>query len=198
MVKLNKIYTKSGDDGSTGLVSGRRVSKASIRVEAYGTTDEANASIGMVVAIAKREGLAGADRLIEVLRSIQQDLFDAGADLATPISAGEAPTAALRLTAEQSARLEQLIDGWNEPLQPLTSFVLPGGTETAAGLHIARTVSRRAERAAVALRLEEPDATNPEVVRYLNRLSDLLFVLGRAVNQEGPGDVLWIPGANRQ
>ncbi len=198
MVKLNKIYTKSGDDGSTGLVSGIRVSKASARVEAYGTTDEANASVGVVVAVAEREGLAGAERLAVVLRSLQQDLFDAGADLATPIAADEAPGAALRITAAQTVRLERLIDKWNEPLEPLTSFVLPGGSETAAGLHVARTVSRRAERAAVALRNEEPDATSPEVVRYLNRLSDLLFVLGRAVNHAGPGDVLWIPGANRE
>ncbi|MDQ7014433.1 MAG: cob(I)yrinic acid a,c-diamide adenosyltransferase [Planctomycetota bacterium] len=198
MVKLNKIYTKSGDDGSTGLVSGIRVSKSSARVEAYGTTDEANASVGVVVAVAEREGLAGAERLVVVLRSLQQDLFDAGADLATPIAADEAPGAALRITAAQTVRLERLIDEWNEPLEPLTSFVLPGGSETAAGLHVARTVSRRAERAAVALRNEEPDATSPEVVRYLNRLSDLLFVLGRAVNHAGPGDVLWIPGANRE
>ncbi len=198
MVKLNKIYTKSGDDGSTGLVSGIRVSKASARVEAYGTTDEANASLGVVVAVAEREGLAGAERLVVVLRSLQQDLFDAGADLATPIAADEAPGAALRITSQQTARLERLIDEWNEPLEPLTSFVLPGGSETAAGLHVARTVSRRAERAAVALRNEEPDATSPEVVRYLNRLSDLLFVLGRAANRAGAGDVLWIPGANRE
>ncbi|MFG0260472.1 MAG: cob(I)yrinic acid a,c-diamide adenosyltransferase [Phycisphaerales bacterium JB041] len=195
MVKLNKIYTKSGDDGSTGLVSGTRVSKASVRVEAYGTTDEANAAIGVAVAVAEREGQG--EKLVGVLRSLQHDLFDAGADLATPAAADEAPEAALRITPAQTARLEGLIDEWNEPLEPLTSFVLPGGSETAAMLHVARTVTRRAERLAVALRIAEPDATGAEVVRYLNRLSDLLFVLGRAVNRAGPGDVLWVPGANR-
>lgn len=197
MVKLNKIYTKSGDDGSTGLVSGSRVSKASTRVEAYGTTDEANAAIGVAVAVAEREGPGGAERLVSVLRSLQHDLFDAGADLATPMAADEAPGAALRITPAQTARLEGLIDEWNEPLEPLTSFVLPGGSETAATLHVARTVTRRAERLAVSLRDQEPGTTSPEVVRYLNRLSDLLFVLGRAVNHAGPGDVLWVPGANR-
>ncbi|QKK08334.1 MAG: cob(I)yrinic acid a,c-diamide adenosyltransferase [Planctomycetota bacterium] len=197
MVKLNKIYTKSGDDGSTGLVSGSRVSKASVRVEAYGTTDEANAAIGVTVAVAEREGPGGTKRLVAVLRSLQHDLFDAGADLATPMAAEEAPGAALRITPAQTERLEGLIDEWNEPLEPLTSFVLPGGSETAATLHVARTVTRRAERLAVSLRDEEPGTTSAEVVRYLNRLSDLLFVLGRAVNHAGPGDVLWVPGANR-
>lgn len=197
MVKLNKIYTKSGDDGSTGLVSGSRVSKASTRVGAYGTTDEANAAIGVAVAVAEREGPGGTERLVAVLRSLQHDLFDAGADLATPIAAEEAPGAALRITPAQTERLEGLIDEWNEPLEPLTSFVLPGGSETAATLHVARTVTRRAERLAVSLRDEEPGTTSAEVVRYLNRLSDLLFVLGRAVNHAGPGDVLWVPGANR-
>lgn len=198
MVKLNKIYTKSGDDGSTGLVSGSRVSKSSVRVEAYGTTDEANAAVGVAVAVAEREGIGVAGRLVPVLRSVQHDLFDAGADLATPIAGEEAPGAALRITAAQTERLEGLIDEWNEPLGPLTSFVLPGGSETAAMLHVARTVVRRAERLAVALREAEPEATSGEAVRYLNRLSDLLFVLGRAVNQDGSGDVLWIPGANRE
>ena len=197
MVKLNKIYTKSGDDGSTGLVSGSRVSKASARVEAYGTTDEANAAIGVAVAVAERERPDGTQKLVGVLRSLQHDLFDAGADLATPVAAEEATGAALRITPSQTERLERLIDEWNAALEPLSSFVLPGGSETAAMLHVARTVTRRAERLAVALRREEPGATSAEVVRYLNRLSDLLFVLGRAVNHAGPGDVLWVPGANR-
>lgn len=195
MVKLNRIYTRTGDDGSTGLVTGARVSKAAVRVEAYGTTDEANAAIGLVVAVAGREG--GFERLVGVLESIQHDLFDAGADLATPVAPDEAPNAALRITPDQTERLERLIDEWNESLQPLTSFVLPGGSETAAALHVARTVARRAERLAVALRDEEPEATSGEVVKYLNRLSDLLFVLGRAANSDGSGDVLWVPGANR-
>lgn len=204
MVKLNKIYTKSGDDGTTGLVSGARVSKASVRVEAYGTTDEANAALGVAVVAAEREAASAGDAargsmaaVVALLRSIQHDLFDAGADLATPVDADEEPGAALRITAAQTARLEAAIDSWNEPLEPLTSFVLPGGSETAAQLHVSRTVTRRAERLAVALSTEAPDATNGEVVRYLNRLSDLLFVLARAVNRDAGGDVLWVPGANR-
>lgn len=199
MVKLNRIYTRTGDDGSTGLVSGARLSKTSLRVEAYGTVDEANAAIGLALAAAAREQPGGGDSdLAGVLRSLQHDLFDAGADLATPIAEGEEAGTALRLTADQTTRLERLIDRWNADLAPLTSFVLPGGTETAACLHLARTVTRRAERLVVALREAEPDTTSAEAVRYLNRLSDLLFVLARAGNDGGKGDVLWRPGANRE
>ncbi len=202
MVKLNRIYTRTGDDGSTGLVAGVRVSKASLRVEAYGTIDEANAAIGLAVVAAEREGapeagsnMAGA--LAGVLRSLQHDLFDAGADLGTPIAEGEKEGFALRLTPKHTTRLEQLIDQWNADLAPLTSFVLPGGTETAACLHLARTIVRRAERLIVALCEAERAATSEEVLRYCNRLSDLLFVLARAANDGGKGDVLWTPGINR-
>lgn len=204
MVKLNRIYTRTGDDGSTGLVGGHRVSKASLRVEAYGAVDEANAAIGLAVVAADRAGgpasSAGAAmgaRIREVLCSVQHDLFDAGADLATPLAPEEPAGAALRIIASQTERLEPLIDEFNADLQPLTSFVLPGGSEVAACLHVARTVVRRAERLVVALRQAETDATSPEVVKYLNRLSDLLFVLSRAANAAEGGDVLWKPGANR-
>jgi len=192
MVKLNKIYTRTGDDGTTGLVGGQRVRKTAPRVEAYGTVDEANSFIGLA-ALHAGEG----SKVFAVLRAIQNDLFDVGADLATPIAPDERPGAALRITAGQVERLERLIDEFNEPIPALTSFVLPGGTPLAAELHAARTVSRRAERAAVALLDAEPAATSPEAIRYLNRLSDLLFVLARAANANGASDVLWRPGAGR-
>jgi cob(I)alamin adenosyltransferase len=202
MVKLNRIYTRTGDDGTTGLVAGARVSKASLRVEAYGTVDEANAAMGLAVTTAERCIGAGSGgehlpRVLDLLRSIQHDLFDAGADLATPVGPDEQPGAALRITPAQTERLERLIDEFNEGLAPLTSFVLPGGSETGAALHLARTIVRRAERVVVALREAELRETAPEVLRYLNRLSDLLFVLGRAVNDQGRADILWKPGANR-
>ncbi len=200
MVKLNRIYTRTGDDGTTGLVAGVRVSKASIRVEAYGTIDEANAAIGLAVVAVERQGAASAGHtknLAALLRSLQHDLFDAGADLATPIADTEKPGTALRLIPKQTTRLEQLIDHWNADLAPLTSFVLPGGSEPAAHLHLARTIVRRAERIIVTLRDVEPSQTSEEVLRYCNRLSDLLFVLARAANDGGKGDVLWTPGINR-
>ncbi|MDP1662573.1 MAG: cob(I)yrinic acid a,c-diamide adenosyltransferase [Phycisphaerales bacterium] len=202
MVRLSKIYTKTGDDGTTGLGDGSRVAKDSMRVEAYGTVDEANAALGVAVVIAERDGPAGpAADVAETLRSIQHDLFDAGADLCTPVDAAEKPGAALRITPAQTLRLEELIDRYNEPLPALASFVLPGGTELAAALHVARTVTRRAERLAVTLLRDEPARTGREVVLYLNRLSDLLFVLGRVANRlgegGGKGDVLWVPGRNR-
>jgi cob(I)alamin adenosyltransferase len=196
MVKLNRIYTRTGDDGTTGLVTGARVSKASLRVEAYGAVDEANAAMGLAVLAAERD--SGPGNLAAVLRSVQNDLFDAGADLATPVTPGEKPDAALRITAGQTARLEALIDAHNADLPALTSFILPGGSEASAHLHLARTVTRRAERLIVALRTAEPDATSPEVLRYINRLSDLLFVLCRVANKDRGGDVLWEPGANRR
>ena len=195
MVKLTRIYTRTGDDGTTGLASGARVSKSSLRVEAYGAVDEANAALGLAVVAAQRE--EGEPALADTLRSIQHDLFDVGADLATPIAEGEEPGAALRITAAQTERLEGLIDRFNADLAPLTSFVLPGGSEVAARLHLARTSTRRAERLVVALLQAEPDATSPEALRYLNRLSDLLFVLSRVANDQGRADVLWKPGANR-
>lgn len=193
MVKLNKIYTRTGDDGTTGLVGGQRVKKTDLRVEAYGTVDEANSFIGLAILHADPDS-----RTLAVLLAIQNDLFDVGADLATPIETGEKPGAALRMTAGQTEKLEKLIDEFNESIPPLTSFVLPGGTALAAELHAARTVTRRAERAAVALAEAQPLATSMETVRYLNRLSDLLFVLARAANRNGAADVLWRPGAGRE
>jgi len=205
VVKLNKIYTRTGDDGTTGLADGSRVAKHDLRVEAYGTLDEANAAVGVAV-VACRAGAAGGSNLGQgqrlseiagVLESVQHDLFDCGADLATPVSADEKPGSRLRVLAAQTDRLEPLIDEFNDRLGSLTSFVLPGGNATSAALHVARTVVRRAERLATALREIEPKATGSEPVRYLNRLSDLLFVLGRAANGDGSGDVLWVPGSTR-
>lgn len=201
MVKLNRIYTRSGDRGTTVLGSGQRVSKSSLRVDAYGTVDEANAAIGLAAAVCRRDSAAtGSETLSRIdtlLRSIQQDLFDAGADLCTPVRPDEAPGQALRLTPAQTERLEREIDRYNAGLEPLNSFVLPGGTEVSAALHVARTVVRRAERVVASLREAEESATAAEPLRYLNRLSDLLFVLARVANDGGRGDELWVPGANR-
>jgi cob(I)alamin adenosyltransferase len=189
MVKLNKIYTKTGDKGETGLVGGTRVRKHDLRVEAYGTVDEANAVIGLVRLHAKAEADA-------MLHRIQHDLFDLGADLATPgIHKPGKSKIALRIVPAQVKRLENEIDGLNKNLAPLNSFVLPGGTQEAAHLHLARTVVRRAERIVCALAEQEP--VNPVAIQYLNRLSDLLFVLARARNGNGKRDVLWQPGVNR-
>lgn len=195
MVKLNRIYTRTGDDGTTGLVGGQRVAKDDRRVEAFGDVDEANAAIGAaIVAASEAPGAPSAwSRIAETLRSVQHDLFDAGADLANPRREGEKPEGTLRIIASQTDRLETLIDEFNDSLAPLNSFVLPGGSSLAAWLHVARTIVRRAERGAVGLRGE----ASPEVVRYLNRLSDLLFVLARAANDNGRSDTLWKPGANR-
>lgn len=184
MVKLNKIYTRTGDDGTTGLVDGSRRSKHDPRIEAYGAVDEANAVIGLV----RLHADAGDDAM---LARIQNDLFDLGADLATP---GEVD-GALRIVPSQVDRLEQEIDAMNAALPPLNSFVLPGGTPAAAYLHQARTVVRRAERLTVAAARSE--AINEQAVAYLNRLSDHLFVMSRAVNARASGDVLWVPGHNR-
>lgn len=192
MVKLNKIYTRTGDDGTTGLVGGHRVRKTDLRVEAYGTVDEANSFIGLA-ALHAGEG----SNIFAVLRAIQNDLFDVGADLATPIEENEKAGAALRITPGQVDKLERLIDEFNDPIPPLTSFVLPGGCALAAELHAARTVTRRAERAAVALFDARQKETSVETIRYLNRLSDLLFVLARVANANGASDVLWRPGAGR-
>ncbi|MFT5423795.1 MAG: cob(I)alamin adenosyltransferase [Phycisphaerales bacterium] len=196
MVKLTKIYTRSGDSGTTGLGPGTRVPKDDARVEAYGEVDEANCAIGLAVIEA-----AGHAEFAPVLVRIQNDLFDVGADLCTPIKAGEDPAMVLRIHPHQTERLEREIDRFNEPLAPLKSFVLPGGTRLAAALHLARTITRRAERRTVTLHKAEPEATSPETVKYLNRLSDLLFVLARAANADasigGQGDVLWVPGQSR-
>ena len=185
MVKLNKIYTKTGDGGSAGLVDGSRVSKASLRMTAIGEVDEANAAIG--VAIAALEEGAITDHLLE----IQNDLFDLGADVATP---GDID-GALRIVTSQVERLERDIDVMNTRLAPLESFILPGGSAAVASLHLARAIVRRAERAAVALNEAEP--LNPQLLAYLNRLSDHLFVAARFVAAREGGDVLWKPGATR-
>jgi cob(I)alamin adenosyltransferase len=188
MVVLNRIYTRTGDAGETALGDGSRVPKTSSRVAAYGTVDELNAALGLV-------RLAAAEA--EAVGRVQNDLFDLGADLATPgfESDADAPRPRLRVIAAQVERLEAEIDAMNAGLAPLRSFVLPGGTPLAAALHVARTVCRRAERETVALAAVE--AVNPEAVRYLNRLSDWLFVAARIANDGGAGDILWVPGANR-
>jgi len=187
MVPLTRIYTLGGDKGQTSLGDGSRVAKQSLRVEAYGTVDEANAAIGL----ARLHCDAEADVM---LARIQNELFDLGADLCTP-EAGRRASGALRIVAAQVLRLEREIDAMNPALRPLASFILPGGTEAAAHLHLARTVTRRAERLVCALAAAE--TVNPEAVKYLNRLSDHLFVLGRRVNDNGERDVLWQPGATR-
>jgi cob(I)alamin adenosyltransferase len=187
MVRLTRIYTRGGDTGETSLGDGSRVPKQSLRVEAYGTVDEANAAIGLARLYVDAEDDA-------MLARIQNDLFDLGADLCTPED-GRRAAGALRIVTAQVARLEREIDAMNAQLRPLDSFILPGGTAAAAHLHLARTVTRRAERLVCALAAAEP--VNPEAVKYLNRLSDHLFVLGRRVNDNGVRDVLWQPGATR-
>jgi cob(I)alamin adenosyltransferase len=189
MVYLSRIYTKSGDAGETGLGDGTRVPKDAARVEAYGQVDELNAALGLVAAYCPDCPEAA------ILGAAQNDLFDVGADLCVPRAEGEEPGKALRVTAAQGERLEKAIDRLNEKLQPLRSFVLPGGTPAAAWLHLARAVCRRAERAVVTLMRAE--AVNPQVLVYLNRLSDFLFVLARVANDGGKADVLWVPGAGR-
>ncbi|AVF03818.1 MULTISPECIES: cob(I)yrinic acid a,c-diamide adenosyltransferase [Devosia] len=189
MVKLNTIYTRTGDAGTTGLVRGPRRAKHDLRVEAYGTVEEANAFIGQA-----RLTSSTRPRIDAVLSRIQNDLFDLGSDLATPgADAPDADYPSLRIRPVQTIWLEQQIDQFNAALQPLTSFILPGGTPLAVSLHLARTVTRRAERLVAALLEAEPE-TSVEPLRYLNRLSDLLFVLGRVANNNGAGDVLWVPG----
>jgi cob(I)alamin adenosyltransferase len=189
MVYLSRIYTKNGDGGDTALGDGRQVGKDHPRVGAYGEVDELNAVLGLALAT----GVGPPER--DLLLAVQNDLFDVGADLCVPPADGE--DKALRVTAAQAARLEKAIDRLNERLDPLRSFVLPGGSPAAAWLHLARTVCRRAEREVVALTRVEGERVNPQVVVYLNRLSDLLFVLARVANDDGKADVLWVPGQGR-
>ncbi|MGE5545837.1 MAG: cob(I)yrinic acid a,c-diamide adenosyltransferase [Solirubrobacterales bacterium] len=188
MVRLTRIYTKTGDKGQTSLGDGKRVAKHALRVEAYGTVDEANAVVG----VARLHADADADAM---LARIQNDLFDLGADLCTPAADDEQPGSRLRVAPEQVTRLEAEIDTMNAELAPLNSFILPGGTPAGAHLHVARTVVRRAERLITAL--AEHESVNPQAIAYANRLSDHLFVLARWVNSRGASDVLWVPGANR-
>jgi len=196
MVQLTRIYTKGGDAGKTSLGRGERVDKHDLRVEAYGTTDEANSVLGLA---RQAIGRAGADaRLAEadaMLGRIQNDLFDLGADLCTPEGKTKRDAQALRVVPSQTERLEQEIDAMNAELKPLNSFILPGGSEAASWLHLGRTVARRAERCMTALAARE--AINPEAIKYINRLSDHLFVLARRLNDNGATDVLWVPGATR-
>ncbi len=190
MVVLNKIYTRTGDGGDTALGNGERVAKHSLRVNAYGTVDETNATVGLA-------RLHSTGPMDTQLAMIQNDLFDLGADLCRPDMEkdAEAEYPPLRMTADQITRLEREIDAMNADLEPLRSFILPGGSALAAQLHLCRTVSRRAERLAV--ELAQSEAVNPHAVKFLNRLSDWFFVAGRAANEGGKADILWVPGANR-
>ncbi|MBF6603797.1 MAG: cob(I)yrinic acid a,c-diamide adenosyltransferase [Sphingorhabdus sp.] len=192
MVKLNKIYTKTGDDGTTGLVGGARVAKNDPRMAAIGDVDELNSVLG--VAICQLDD----GKLLKSLQVIQNDLFDLGADLATPADEGDdfAPSEmVLRITPSQVERLESEIDAVNDGLDPLTSFILPGGSNAAAAIHLARATARRAERTAVSA--AQVMALNPQALAYLNRLSDYLFVVARMLNNGGKSDILWVPGASR-
>lgn len=193
MVVLNKIYTRTGDDGTTALGSGDRVRKDSIRVAAYGTIDETNAAIGLarVYLSSSHPGLDAK------LARVQNDLFDLGAELSVPAGKGSGGRERLQITAAQVKRLEEEIDELNEDLQPLRSFVLPGGSPGAAALHMARTICRRAERLLVTLAAAPEEAVSDVALQYVNRLSDLLFVASRYANDRGRSDVLWVPGQNR-
>jgi cob(I)alamin adenosyltransferase len=195
MVVLNRIYTRTGDDGTTALGTGERRNKYDLRIAAYGTVDELNACIG----IARVHTAADAPAVDEMLMRIQNDLFDLGADLCTPESAkGKGPGGArLAVTDAQVTRLEHEIDALNEDIAPLRSFVLPGGTPAAAYLHLARTVCRRAERLMVELAHQPDEAVSAVALKYVNRLSDFLFVASRFLNRKGADDVLWVPGQNR-
>ncbi len=195
MVKLTRIYTRGGDKGKTALGGGQRVVKHHPRVAAYGSVDEANAAVGLARLHTAELKDPEIDAMLDgILGRIQNDLFDLGADLATP-EVKDPKYPPLRIVPEQVARLEGEIDRLNAELEPLNSFVLPGGSAAAAYLHLARTVARRAEREITAL--AESETINPEAVRYVNRLSDLFFVMSRFVNDKGAGDVLWEPGATR-
>jgi cob(I)alamin adenosyltransferase len=192
MVVLSKIYTRSGDDGTTALGSGRRVAKYDLRVEAYGTLDETNAAVGLA-RLYTRDGPPSLDAM---LARVQNDLFDLGADLCFPDESKDA-RGRLQMTDAQVERLEHEIDSLNRELQPLRSFVLPGGSPASAFLHLARTISRRAERLMVALAGRKGETVGAPALRYINRLSDFLFVAARYANDKGNFDVLWVPGQNR-
>jgi len=191
MIVLSKIYTRSGDDGTTGLGSGRRVKKYDLRVECYGTLDETNAAVGL-----SRLHTRDSAVLDEMLARIQNDLFDLGADVCFPDDTKD-ERGRLQVTDTQVKRLEAEIDALNSELQPLRSFVLPGGTQAAAFLHLARTISRRAERLMVALAARPEEPIGDAAIRYINRLSDFLFVAARFANDKGKADVIWVPGKNR-
>jgi cob(I)alamin adenosyltransferase len=193
MVILNKIYTKTGDDGTTALGTGERRPKDDLRIESYGTVDETNAAVG----VARLELPAGLSAVDLMLAAVQNDLFDLGAELATPDDGKPKDYESLRIVAAQVERIERDIDKLNADLSPLRSFVLPGGTRAAAALHLARTIARRAERLMVKLAREEPGRVGRPALLYMNRLSDFLFVASRFVNAKGEGDVLWVPGKNR-
>lgn len=192
MVKLNKIYTRTGDKGTTMLGSGERRPKHDLRVEAYGTVDETNSVVGLA-----RLEIADDSALDTMLAQIQNDLFDLGADLSTPDNGKDLGYEPLRIIASQVERLENQIDEMNKDLEPLRSFVLPGGTRASAYLHLARTVSRRAERLVTALAEVEAEPVSPQCIQYLNRLSDFFFVAARWANDKGERDVLWVPGQTR-
>jgi len=193
MVKLNRIYTRTGDNGTTGLGDGERVAKFNLRVEAFGTVDEANAAIGLA-----RLHTAEDAEMDAILARIQNDLFDLGADLCTPDRGQKLEWEPLRMIDAQVARLEAEIDLMNSRLKPLTSFILPGGSAAAAYLHLGRTIARRAERQMVALAETPGESVGAAALKYVNRLSDLLFVLSRIANANGTADVLWVPGLTRQ
>lgn len=193
MVVLNKLYTRTGDDGTTALGTGERRNKHDLRVEAYGTVDEANSCIGMARAAFRDEQA----ELHAILSRIQNDLFDLGADLATPDTGEKLEYEPLRIVASQVERVEKDIDALTRRVKPLRSFVLPGGHPAAAALHLARTVTRRAERVMVELSGRTDERVSAEAIRYINRVSDLLFVAARVVNDNGEADVLWVPGENR-
>ncbi|MBB5574135.1 MULTISPECIES: cob(I)yrinic acid a,c-diamide adenosyltransferase [Rhizobium] len=192
MVKLNKIYTKTGDAGTTGLVAGPRRLKHDLRVEAYGTIDETNSVIGVV-----RLHTADMPELDAMLMRIQNDLFDLGADLSTPETDEPLSYEPLRIIESQVERIEQDIDTLNAHLEPLRSFILPAGSPASAHLHLARTIARRAERLMVALSRSEGERVSAAAMKYVNRLSDFLFVAARHANDQGRADVLWVPGKNR-
>jgi cob(I)alamin adenosyltransferase len=192
MVKLNKIYTRTGDKGTTGLGTGERVAKDNLRIAAYGAVDETNAAIGLV-----RQHTSSHAELDRQLERIQNDLFDLGADLCVPDRGEKLSYEPLRMTSRQTDRLEAEIDAMNADMKPLTSFVLPGGTAAAAALHLARTICRRAERDMVALASSDGEPVSEAAMTYINRLSDYLFVASRYVNDHGQRDVLWVPGKSR-
>lgn len=194
MVILNKIYTRTGDDGTTALGTGQRLKKHSVRVSAYGTVDETNACIGLVRLHTKESADENIDKM---LARVQNDLFDLGADLCAPDNGEKLEYTPLRITPAQVDRLESEIDLLNAELSPLRSFVLPGGSAASAALHLARTVSRRAERLIIELNDIDGEPVGGPVIKYINRLSDFLFVVSRYLNEKGEADVLWVPGQNQ-